>query len=110
LLIEFAAIEAVVDHPPGRKSIACDVQHNLRVAAAFLNAMWLQIVDRDDMDFMRSDPAGPPAITGTDAARLGALDGIDDHADRGHASMNSSITARHCMARISSPAARAWLR
>jgi hypothetical protein len=72
LLTEFAVIEAVVDHPPRRESIACDVQHDLRLAAAFLNAMWLQIVDRDDMDFAGSDPAGPPAITGTDAADLGA--------------------------------------
>ena len=110
LLTEFAAIEAVVDHPPRRESVACDMQRDLWIAAAFLNAMWLHIVDGDDMDFTGSDPAGPPAIAGTGAADLGAVEGIDDHADRGHASMNSSITACHCMARISSPAARAWLR
>src|SRR6202012_598225 len=110
LLTESAAVEAVVDPPPGRESLACDMQGDLWLAATFLDAMWLQIVDGDDMDFTGSDPAGPPAIPGTCAADLGAVGGIDDHADRGHASMNSSITACHCMARISSPAARAWLR
>ena len=86
------------------------MQGDLWLTAAFLNAMWLQIVDGDEMDFTGSDPAGPPTIAGTGAADLGAVGGIDDHADRGHASINSSITACHCMARISSPAARAWLR
>jgi hypothetical protein len=103
LLAEFAAIEAVVDYPPRRESVACDMQRDLWFAAAFLHPMWLQIVDGDDMDFAGSDPAGPPASAGTGAADLGAVDGLDDHADRGHASMNSSITACHCMARRRGP-------
>ena len=78
MLAEFAAIEAVVDHPPRREPIARDMQRDLRVAAAFLNPVWLQIVDGDDMDFTRSDPAGPPAITGTGAANLGVVGRIDD--------------------------------
>ena len=45
MLAEFAAVEAVVDHPPRRESIVCDIQRDLWLAAAFLNAMWLQIVD-----------------------------------------------------------------
>jgi hypothetical protein len=110
LLAEFAAIEAVVDHPPRREPVASDMQCDLWVTAAFLNAMWLQIVDGNDMDFTGPDPAAPPAAGGTGTADLGVVGGIDYHADRGHASMNSSITACHCMARISSPAARAWLR
>ena len=85
------------------------MQRDLRLAAAFLHPMWLDIVDGNDMDFPGSDPAGPPAIARTGTADLGAVEGIDDHADRGQASMNSSITACHCTARISSPPARAWL-
>ena len=107
---KFAAVEAVVRHPPRRVSVGRDMQRDVWVAAAFLDVMWRQIVNRDDVDFTGSDPAGPPAAAGTGAADLGVVGGIDDHADRGHASMNSSITACHCMARISSPAARAWLR
>jgi hypothetical protein len=61
LLTEFAAIEAVVDHPPRRESITRDMQRDLRVAAAFLNPMWLQIVDGDDMDLTGSDPSSPAA-------------------------------------------------
>ena len=83
MLPELAAIEAVVDHPPRRESVACNMQRDLWVAVAFLDAMWLQIVDRDEVDFTRSDPAGPPAIAGTITADLGAVDGIDDHADCG---------------------------
>jgi class 3 adenylate cyclase len=110
LLAEFAAVEAVVDHPPRRESIARDMERDLWFAAAFLDTVGLQIVDGHDMDFTGPDPAGPPSVARTGTADLRAVDGIDDHAERGHASMNSSITACHCMARISSPAARAWLR
>jgi hypothetical protein len=93
LLGEFAAIDAVVGHPPRRESIACDTQRELWVAGAFLDAMWLEIVDRDDMNFAGSDPPGPPAVAGTVAADLGAMHGLDDHGGhanygRGHASMN----------------------
>jgi hypothetical protein len=79
LLAEFAAIEAVVGHPPRRETIACDVQRDVWIAAAFLDVMWLQIVDRDDVDLTGSNPAGPPPIARTITADLGAVDGIDNH-------------------------------
>src|SRR6185312_7372769 len=97
-------------HPPGHEPVSGDDEHDLRVAAAFLNVMRLQVVDRDDMDFARPDPARPPPVAWTGTAELGAVDGIDDHADRGHASMYWSMTACHCIARTSSPAARACFR
>src|SRR6201998_4922784 len=88
------------------------MQRDLWVAAAFLDVMWRQIVNRDDVDFTVSAPAGPPAVAGTITAELGAVNGLDDHCGwgRGKAAMNRSITASHCMARISSSAARACSR
>jgi hypothetical protein len=81
LLREFAAIEAVVGHPPRRESVRCNVQRDVWIAVAFLDVMWPQILYRDDVDFTRPNPAGPPAIARTITADLGAVDGIDDHAD-----------------------------
>jgi len=54
---KFAAVEAVMRHPPRCVAIAGDVQLNARIAGTGFGEVRTQIVDRDEVNLYRSDPS-----------------------------------------------------
>jgi hypothetical protein len=59
---KFAAVEAVMRHPPRCVAIAGDVQLNARIAGTRFTEVWTGVVDRDEVNLYRPDPSRPPPV------------------------------------------------
>ena len=83
LLGEFAAVKAVMRHPPRWVAIARDVQLDGRIAWTGFGVVRPQVVDRDEVNLRRPNPSRPPPAARTITSQLGAMDGVDDHGRTG---------------------------
>jgi hypothetical protein len=80
---KFAAVEAVMRHPPRCVAIAGDVQLNARIAGTGFGEVRTEIVYRDEVNLYRPDPSRPPPVARAITSQLGAMDGVDDHGRTG---------------------------
>jgi hypothetical protein len=108
---KFAAVEAVMRHPPRCVAIARDVQLNARIAGTGFGVVRPQVVDRDEVNLCRPNPSRPPPVARASTSQLGAMDGVDDHGRTGLGSWSMSRSRRFCAAMICaySPPSRACL-
>jgi hypothetical protein len=97
---KFAAVKAVMRHPPRWVAIARDVQLNTRIAWTGFEVVRLQVVDRDEVNLCRPNPSRPPPVARTSTSQLGAMDGVDDHGRPGLGSWSMSQSKRLCAAMI----------
>jgi hypothetical protein len=97
---KFAAVKAVMRHPPRWVAIARDVQLNARIAWTGFEVVRLQVVDRDEVNLCRPNPSRPPPVARAITSQLGAMDGVDDHGRTGLGSWSMSQSKRLCAAMI----------
>jgi hypothetical protein len=97
---KFAAVEAVMRHPPRCVAIARDVHLNARIAGTGFGVVRPQVVDRDEVNLCRANPSRPPPVARAITSQLGAMDGVDDHGRTGLGSRSMSQSKRLCAAMI----------
>ena len=97
---KFAAVEAVMRHPPRCVAIARDVHLNARIAGTGFGVVRPQVVDRDEVNLCRANPSRPPPVARAITSQLGAMDGVDDHGRTGLGSWSMSQSKRLCAAMI----------